>query len=130
MKTIGSKAKQELNKLKKYSDKQYDDLKMILKAIRGFIPYSRMMISNDGYLIPLDDKYFRIDPSNLGFKYGGEMTCVGMVTNIIGEDTDPDDKKNMFATIQHTANETLRGLLPTNQSNLCVIHPIAVYYGD
>lgn len=130
IKSAASKMKQELSKVKKYSDKQYDDIKKGLKAIRGLIPYSRMMVSNDGYLIPLDDKYFRIDPSNLGFKYGGVMTCVGMVTNIIGEDANPNNKDNMFATIQHTANETLRILLPTSQSNLCVIHPIAVYYGE
>ena len=57
------------------------------------------------------------------------MTCVGMVTNIIGESTDPGDEKNIFATIQYTANEALRKLLPTIESDLCVLHPIAVYYG-
>ena len=72
---------------------------------------------------------FRIDPSNLGFKYGGEITCVGMITNIIGESTAPAYHKNIFATIQYMANEALRKLLPTIESNLCIIHPIAVYYG-
>ena len=88
-----------------------------------------MMISYDGYLIPMDDQYFRIDPQNLGFKYGGEITCVGMITNIIGADTNPNDPKNMFATLQFTVNEALRKILPANKENLCVIHPIAVFYG-
>ena len=88
-----------------------------------------MMISSDGYLVPLDDKYFRINPENLGFKYGGEITCVGIITNIIGADTDPCDNKNIFATLQFTVNEALRAILPTNKDNLCVIHPIAVFYG-
>ena len=57
------------------------------------------------------------------------MTCVGMVTNIIGKDTDPCDEKNIFATIQFSANEVLRSLLPTKNENICVIHPIAIYYG-
>lgn len=87
-----------------------------------------MLISSDGYLIPLDDKYFRINPSNLGFKYGGEITCVGMITNIIGTDTNPCDDKNIFATLQFTVNEALRAILPTKEENLCVIHPIAVFY--
>ena len=87
-------------------------------------------MSQDGYLIPLDDKYFRIDPSNLGFKYGGEMTCVGIVTNIIGESTNPGDSSNIFATMQFTANEALRKILPTTEGDLCVIHPIAVFYGQ
>ena len=88
-----------------------------------------MLISSDGYLIPLDEQYFRINPKNLGFKYGGEITCVGMITNIIGEDSKPNDENNIFATLQYTASEALRSLLPTKENNVCVIHPIAIYYG-
>ena len=126
----GSKIKSEISKAINISNKQYDDVHMIIKAVRGLIPYSRMLISNDGFLIPLDDKYFRINPTNLGFKYGGEMKCVGMVTNIIGKDTNPCDAKNVFATIQFSANEVLRSILPTKNENICVIHPIAIYYGN
>lgn len=125
-----SQIKSELKKAIDINNKQFDDVAAIIKAFRCIIPYNRMLLSRDGYLIPLDDKYFRIDPSNLGFKYGGEMTCVGMVTNIIGESTDPADPHNVFATIQYRANETLRKLLPTIEHDLCVIHPIAVYYGQ
>lgn len=121
--------KSELKKLIAESDKQYDDIHDTILAFRQLMPYARMMISYDGYLIPMDDQYFRIDPQNLGFKYGGEITCVGMITNIIGADTNPNDPKNMFATLQFTVNEALRKILPTNKENLCVIHPIAVFYG-
>ena len=107
-----------------------DGIKEIIDMVRQIIPYNRMLISSDGYLIPLDDRYFRIDAQNLGFKYGGEITCVGMITNIIGEDTDPNDSQNIFATLQFSVNEVLRQLLPTKERNLCVIHPIAVYYGN
>ena len=92
--------------------------------------YDRLLISHDGYLVPLDDQYFRINPSSLGFKYGGQMTCVGMVTNIIGESTDPNNEDNFFATIQFTVNEALRSMLPTTKKDLCVLHPIALYYGE
>ena len=129
LRKAGNSIKSELKKAINISNKQYDDTALIIKAFRGLIPYSRIMLSHDGYLIPLDDKFFRIDPSNLGFKYGGELTCVGMVTNIIGESTDPGDSKNIFATLQFTANEALRKILPSTESDLCVIHPIAVYYG-
>ena len=87
-----------------------------------------MLISTDGYLIPLEDKYFRINPTNLGFKYGGDITCVGVITNIIGEDTNPEDEKNIFATLQFNVNEMLRAILPNKEKNICVVHPIAVYY--
>ena len=110
------------------SNKQYDDIAIIIRALRGLIPYNRMLISNDGYLIPLNTKYFRVDPIDLGFKYGGEITCVGMVTNIIGKDINQNDNKNIFAILQSTANEALRSMLQTNQNNLCVVHPVAIYY--
>ncbi|HPE94894.1 MAG TPA: hypothetical protein PLT66_02345 [Bacillota bacterium] len=125
----GNIIKAKIKELITTSNKQYDDIAEIIKVFRQLIPYSKMMISSDGYLIPLDDKYFRINPSNLGFKYGGEISCVGIITNIIGADTNPDDNQNIFATLQFTINEALRTILPTKEDNLCVIHPIAVFYG-
>lgn len=126
----GTEIKKRIRDTITINNQQYEDVHSILKAIRGLIPYSRMLISNDGFLIPLDDQYFRINPSCLGFKYGGMMTCVGMVTNIIGKDTEPIDDKNVFATLQFSVNEMLRAILPTKNDNLCVIHPIAIYYGQ
>jgi hypothetical protein len=119
----------EIKKAVALDAKQYDDIKVTLSMMRQLIPYNRMLISSDGYLIPLDEKYFRINPTNLGFKYGGEITCVGMITNIIGKDTNPNDNKNVFATLQYSVNEMLRMFLPTKEDNLAVIHPIAVFYG-
>ena len=128
LRKAGINFKQEIKKAIDANNKQYDDIAVIIKAMRGLIPYNRMLISSDGYLVPLNTKYFRVDPLDLGFKYGGEITCVGMITNIIGEDTNPNDENNIFATVQFTANEVLRKLLPTSENNLCVIHPIAIYY--
>lgn len=103
--------------------------KEAIKALNGIIPSNRMLFSSDGYLIPLEDKYFRIDPSCLGFKYGGEITCVGMITNIIGENTQPING-NMFSNFQFQINESIRAILPTNNSDICVVHPIAIYYNS
>lgn len=125
----GTLIKANIKKAISANDKQYDDVHDIIIALQNILPYKRMLVSNDGYLIPLDDKYFRIDPINLGFKYGGEITCVGLITNIIGEDTNPNDEKNIFATLQFTVNEALRTVLPSKENNLVVVHPIAVYYG-
>lgn len=108
--------------------KQYEEAAAFVKVAREIIPYNHMLVSADGYLIPLSEKYFRVDPADLGFKYDGDITCVGMVSNVIGEDTDPDDGQNIFATLQFAANEALRKILPTRETNLWVIHPIAVFY--
>lgn len=109
---------------------QIDMLNSMIRLLKRLIPYNRLLLSKDGYIIPVDDKYFRIDSKYMGFKYGGSITCIGMVTNLIGEDFNPTDKDNVFEKIQFSAHEALRGLLPTKEKNLCVIHPIAIYYGD
>lgn len=109
---------------------QIDILNSMIKLLKRLIPYKRILLSRDGYIIPVDDKYFRIDPKCMGFKYGGIITCIGMVTNLIGEDFDPIDNSNVFEKIQFSANEALRELLPTKEKNLCVLHPIAIYYGE
>ena len=130
LRKAGVNFKKEVQKAISLSNKQYDDISIIINMIRSFVPYDRLLISSDGYLIPLDEKYFRVDPINLGFRYGGEITCVGMVTNIIEADSNSDNSNNIFVTLQHTVNEALRAMLPTTKKSLCVIHPIAVFYGD
>lgn len=117
------------NEIKKLVEGQFDEMRNIVSALRGILPYDRLLLSpTDGCLVPLEDKYFRIDPKGLGFKYGGEMICIGRVTNVIGEDTDPCDNSFMFSTIQFQVNEAFRKILPTKHSNLYVLHPMAVYY--
>ncbi len=116
--------KEEINKI----DQKYDDINKLINVFRMLIPYTRMLISYDGFLVPLVDDYFRIDPRNLGFKYGGQMTCVGFITNLIGENTGPLDNTSPFASLQFTINETLRSILPTKEKTIYVIHPLAIYY--
>lgn len=111
------------------TEKQYKEVQSLLRAMRGLIPYNRMLYSGDGFLIPLDDKYFRIDYKNLGFKYGGEMTCVGLVTNVIQEET-PLATNSLFGSVQRAANTGLRAILSSTTEYICVIHPIAVFYGQ
>ena len=120
----------EIKKAIEEKNKEYDNISEIINVFRKMIPYNKMLISNDGYLIPLDEKFFRVNPSSMGFMYGGEITCVGMITNIIGKDTNPNDEKNIFATLQFSVNEVLRSILPTKEENICVMHPIAVYYNN
>ena len=54
----------EIKKTIDEKNKEYDNISDIINAFKKMIPYSRMLISNDGYLIPLDEKYFRVNPTN------------------------------------------------------------------
>lgn len=124
----GANIKKEIQKLVLNSNKQYDDIADIIKAIKQIIPYTRMLVSHDGFVIPLEDKYFRDNPMTMGFKHGGEITCVGYITNIIGKDTAPNDG-SVFATLQYYVNEAIRALLPTKEDNLYIVHPVGIFYG-
>jgi len=126
---LGAEIKQSIRLLMENSDKQYDDIVDIIKALKSIIPYNRMLVSHDGFIIPLEDQYFRVNPKTLGFKHGGNVRCVGYVTNLIGKDTEPDSE-NIFGYLQFTVNEIFRKLLPTKEDNLYIVHPIAVYYGQ
>ena len=119
----------EISKQKIASDKEFDDIADIVKILRQIIPYNRMLFSPDGYLIPLEDEYFRDNPKTIGFKHGGNITCVGCITNVIGESCD-SSAYNAFSSIQVLVNQALVTLLSSKEKDLFVIHPIAVYYGN
>lgn len=120
--------KRERQKILDAVDKQFDEIVNIIKTIRQMIPYNRMLVSSGGYLIPLEDKYFRDNPQTMGFKHGGYVTCVGYITNVIGE-TAASLADNVFSQLQNLVNQTLVSLLPTKEKDLFVVHPIAIYYG-
>lgn len=126
--------KTEFSKLKRdiveQVNKKYKNLDEMIKLLHKLLPCERMYISNKGYIIPIDDKYLRDQPESFGFKYGGLMTCVGFVTNVIGKDTNDNEEKNAFASFQYGINEVLRSILPLKDDDLFIINPIAIYYGN
>lgn len=118
--------RKEIKKLTDANSKKYDDIAQIIRAIRQVVPYSRMLVSKDGYLIPFEDKYFRDNPETIGFKHSGQVTCVGYITNIISANI---DSTNIFSQLQSMINNSLIGFFPTRNGNLYIVHPIAIYYG-
>lgn len=124
----GNELKNRVKELVEANNRQYENISDIVKAMRQIVPYTRMLVSPDGYLIPLEDKYFRDNPQTMGFKHGGYVTCVGYVTNVIGETSTPNSG-NIFAQLQFMVNQVLVSILPTREKDLFVIHPIAIYYG-
>lgn len=125
---IGNELKNRVKKLVEDSNRRYEKISDIVKVMRQIVPYKRMLVSSHGYLIPLEDKYFRDNPQTMGFKHGGYVTCVGYITNVIGEASAPSDD-NIFTQLQFIVNQALISILPTKEKDLFVVHPIALYYG-
>ena len=124
----GNELKNRVKEIVEANNRQYENISDIVKAMRQIVPYKRMLVSSDGYLIPLEDKYFRDNPQTMGFKHGGYVTCVGYITNVIGETSTPNSD-NIFAQLQFMVNQVLISILPTKEKDLFVVHPIAIYYG-
>lgn len=120
--------RKEVQRLVAENNKKYDDIVEIVHAIRHMIPYDRMLVASNGFLIPLEDKYFRDNPETMAFKHGGIITCVGYISNIVGESRSPNSE-NVFSQLQTIVNQSLVTMLTMHEKDLYVVHPIAVYYG-
>lgn len=116
------------NQLVAEINKQYEDIHNAISAIGSLIPCDRMLFSSDGYLIPLEEQFFKVTPNCFGFMYGGKIRCVGMVTNIIEKESSSSSKTNVFSTVQNAINDMISAIIPTDKDKLYVVSPIAVYY--
>lgn len=103
----------------------------IIDFLRLIIPYDQMLVSDDGFLIPLEPKYLRIDAEGFGLKYGDKISAIGIVTNIVGTKKDTSNQSSLtdfFRNYQIAINEVLKEFLNLNNIPLKVIYPLAVYY--
>ena len=96
-----------------------------MEVLRNTLPHDRfVMISN--MLIPLDDESFRDNPNIIAFKYGGEMSIMGYVTNVVSNE-EKQVPNNSFAPYYNTVNQMMLGLF-NNQDKIYIVHPIALFY--
>lgn len=124
----GNKAEYERDKLKKEIKKQVDleyvGVKKIINAVLNIVPYNKFGIMGD-YLIVLDDEYFRDKTKVVAYKYGGKMSMLGYLTNIVNNDVTQDDS-NVFRTFPALINTFMLGFF--NKNEIKIIHPVAIYY--
>lgn len=124
----GEKAKYDMGKLMKEIEKQvnkkYEETKKIIEVIFKIIPYNKFGIMGD-YLIVLDDEYFRDKTKVVAYKYGGKMTMLGYLTNIVNNNLTQDDS-NVFRTFPTLINVFMLNFF--NKTEIKIIHPVAIYY--
>ena len=97
----------------------------MIEAMRNTLPYNRFIMT-DNLLIPLTDKYLRDDPDIIAFKYGGNISIFGYITNIIDS---KEEKKhwNDFAPLYDAVNKIMLSLFKEKEK-IFIVHPIALYY--
>lgn len=120
--------KKQIGTLISENNKQYENVEKMINALKHVIPYKRMALSSQGFLLPLDEKWFRDAPDLLGFKYGGKFTFIGYITNVINNEGAEPNIDNIFTTLQTVINQALFMVLPSDKKQLYILHPIALYF--
>lgn len=116
--------KQAYSDLKK-QENEYDNIKNVINAIKSIMPYEKIILV-DQFFLATDDKYFRDNPEMLGFKYGGKISFVGYITNIVGKEEKAMDGIDSLTGFKKIVNSTILNLISNKE--ILVVHPIAIYY--
>lgn len=112
------------NSVNKAEPERKEMAKMI-EAIRNTLPYNRFVMTKN-MLVPLDDENFRDNPDIVSFKYGGNMSILGYVTNIISDEDTPV-RNNDFAPLYDTVNKVMINMFK-KQNKIHIVHPVALFY--
>lgn len=120
--------KTQIDEIKAKVNNAEPERKELLKTIEVFrntLPYDRFVMTSN-MLIPLDDENFRDNPNIIAFKYGGEMSIMGYVTNVISNE-EKQTPNNNFAPLYDTINKVMLSIF-NNQDKVYIVHPIALFY--
>lgn len=101
------------------------DMVKTIEAMRNTLPYNRFVMTTN-MLIPLDDDNFRDNPNIVAFKYGGNMSILGYVTNIVTTGDTPA-RNNDFAPLYDAVNQIMLQIFK-NQDKIYIVHPVALFY--
>ena len=82
---------------------------------------------SDNFFIATSDEFFRDKPEMIGFKYGGEISFVGYITNKVTNDNNEVPNKVALSSIKNIANSVILNVLG-NGKDIYIVHPIAIYY--
>ena len=127
-KQIPTQAKVELDKMKAVvtnAETERKEMARTIEAIRNTLPFKRFIMTKN-MLIPLDDESLRDNPDTIAFKYGGNMSILGYVTNIISTDT-PAQSSNQLMQFYSSINQIMLRLFE-GQEKVFVVHPVAIFY--
>ena len=123
-------AKNEIKRLNeecKTADSSRKDTERMITVFRNTIPYNRSLMTENS-LIPCNDGKFRDDPNIVAFKYGGKISILGYVTNIVSSaQSNNKTVKNDFDGFYSTLNQVMLNLFKEKE-HIYIIHPIALFY--
>jgi hypothetical protein len=115
----------ESEKIIKKSEEDRKTTLRIIEVVKNTLPYKRFIMT-ENLLVTLDDNYFRDNPNIVAFKYGGNISLFGFVTNIVSRDIS-DEYDNVFSSMYKTVNSIMLDIFK-EKDTIYIVHPIAVFY--
>lgn len=109
----------------KSAEPERKDLLKTIEVFRNTLPYDRFVMTSN-MLMPLDDESFRDNPDIIAFKYGGEMSIMGYVTNVVTNE-EKQTPNNNFAPLYDTINQIMLSIF-NGKDKIYIVHPIALFY--
>ena len=113
------------SQMKEFS-KQCDYTEEVINALKSLLPYEKIIMS-EGFFIATSDEFFRDKPEMIGFKYGGEISFVGYITNKVTYDNNEVPNDIPLSSIKNLANNAILNVLGKGK-DIYIVHPIAIYY--
>lgn len=111
----------------KTTDSSRKETEELIAVFRNTIPYNRSLMM-ENYLIPCNDKKFRDDPNIVAFKYGGNVSILGYITNIVTSNKEQQESSSIdFAGMYSTLNQVMLSLF-NKKERIFILHPIALFY--
>ena len=112
--------------MKEFSE-EYDYIEEVINALKSLLPYEKIIMSDD-FFIATSDEFFRDKPEMIGFKYGGEISFVGYITNKVTYDNDKKVPNDIpLSSIKNLVNNAILNVLGKGK-DIYIVHPIAIYY--
>lgn len=116
----------EINNYFKEAEAGRKETLKTIELMKTTLPYNRFLMMNN-YLVTLDNSCFRDNPDLVSFKYGGDISVVGYVTNIVKQQDENENIDNGFAPMYQAVNSLMLTLY-NNEETIYIIHPLAIFY--
>lgn len=120
------KIEKEAYEIVKKQEDEYKSIETVINVIKSIMPYEKIILI-DQFFLAGEDKYFRDNPEMLGFKYGGEISFVGYITNIVDQKEEIDNEGiDALTEFKNLVNSSILKFISNKE--ILVVHPIAIYY--
>ncbi|MFV0353287.1 MAG: hypothetical protein ACK5JF_13415 [Oscillospiraceae bacterium] len=115
--------KQVINEIKEGS---FASIGRMVDAIKLIFPFTKI-ITTEECIIPLNEKFLREKISEINYKYGGKISILGKVTNIVEQKGCSSLIKKEFVAMSESINDVFNEFI-SEKRGYWVVTPITLFF--